>query len=147
MKKTLALILAVLVAFSMFSFATIAADGDLVNIKFMNNGKVYHSIDVRPGEALTPYVPADPTREPDVDANGKVVTEYIFKGWAISEDSDVLYFKNTLPAAGEEDVTYMAIYSAKEVRESQTFWEFIESIFARINLIFEYFARIFDFTR
>ena len=75
MKKTLALILAVLVAFSMFSFATIAADGDLVNVTFMNNGKVYHSIDVRPGEALTPYVPADPTREPDVDANGNDTIE------------------------------------------------------------------------
>ena len=145
MKKTLALILAVLVAISMFSFATCAADGDLVKVTFMNNGKVYHETDVLPGSVLTPYVPADPTREPALDENGKVITEYVFKGWAVNEDSE-LYFKNTIPAVGTENVVYMAIYSAKEVKETQTFWEFIESIFARINLIFEYFARIFDFS-
>lgn len=144
MKKTLALILAVLVAFSMFAFATCAADGDLVNVKFMNDGAVYHEVDLPSGTALTPFVPADPTKAPDLDEDGKVVTEYIFKGWAISEDSEP-YFKNTIPAP-TEDAVYYAIYSSKEIKESQTFWEFIESIFARINIIFEYFARIFDFS-
>ncbi len=144
MKKTLALILAVLVAFSMFTFATSAAD--LVNVKFMNDGAIYHEVEVPEGESLTPYVPAAPTKAPVVDENGEVVTEYIFKGWASSEaENATLYFKNTIPAAADGAV-YYAVYSANEVEKTQTFWEFIESIFARINLIFEYFARIFDFS-
>ncbi len=138
MKKTLALVLAVLVAFSMFAFATSAADSELVKVTFINDGKEYSSFELLPGTVLTPYMPENPTKAPDGS------NEYIFKGWAVSEDGE-LYFKNTIPAVGTEDVTYMAIYSAKEIKESQTFWEFIESIFARINLLFQYFAAIFDF--
>ena len=144
MKKTLALILAVLVAFSMFTFATSAAD--LVTVNFYNDGKVYQKVEVPDGESLTPFVPDDPTKAPVLDENGKVVTEYIFKGWASSEEENAtVYFKNTIPAAAD-GANYYAVYSVKEIEETQTFWEFIESIFARINLIFEYFARIFDFS-
>ena len=79
-----------------------------------------------------------------INENGKVVTEYIFKGWAAMEgEENDLYQKNTIPNAVDGTI-YYAVYSSKEVNESQSFWEFIESIFARINLIFEYFARIFD---
>ena len=142
MKKTLALVLAVLVAFSMFTFATAAADQ--AKVTFMNDGAVYHVVEVPEGDSLTPYVPANPTKAPELNENGKVVTEYIFKGWAAIEgEENDLYQKNTIPAAVDGTI-YYAVYSSKEVNESQTFWEFIESIFARINLIFEYFARIFD---
>lgn len=143
MKKTLALILAVLVAFSMFAFATSAAD--LVNVKFMNDGEIYYQVDVPKGQSVTPFAPENPTKGSLVDENGNVVTEYIFKGWAKNEDeNETFYQKNTLPNAAE-DVIYYAVYSEKVIEENQTFWSFIQSIFARINLIFEYFSRIFDF--
>ena len=29
------------------------------------------------------------------------------------------------------------------IKESQTFWSFVQSVFARINAIFEYFAEVF----
>lgn len=139
MKKTLALILAVLVAFSMFTFATFAEDAtsSTVKVTFVNDGAEYAVVDVTPGLPMTSYVPADPTK-----AAGDGV-EYIFKGWS-TEGSDEIYYKNTIPSPSA-DITYVAVYSEKEVKETQSFWNFIQSIFARINLIFKYFEEIFSF--
>lgn len=142
MKKTLALILAVLVAFSMFTVATFATEGTesektTFTVTFINNGAEYAKVEVAPGVHMTSYVPADPTRAAE---DGK---EYIFKGWSVP-GSDELYYRNTIPTP-TADITYVAVYSEKDTTENQTFWEFIESIFARINLLFQYFAAIFNF--
>ena len=45
------------------------------------------------------------------------------------------------PVSG--DATYVAVYSEEDLSDRMTFWNFIESIFERINLIFEYFATVF----
>lgn len=141
MKKTLALILAVLVAFSMFSFATFAAEEtttDLVTITFVDgDGKVISVYQVAPGTNMGAYVPANPVKADTED------TSYTFKGWVSSVDNALLS-PSTIPDA-DVDATYTAEYSEKKISENQTFWSFVQSIFARINLIFQYFAEIFRF--
>lgn len=136
MKKTLALILAMIVAFSMFSVAAFAAD-DLVAIKFVDGDKVVSSAQVAKGTILTPYVPENPVKE-DTDT-----TKYTFSGWESSVDGEV-YYPNTIPAA-DYDVTYTAKYVEEKVTAGQSLLAFFASIFERINLIFEYFATIFNF--
>lgn len=141
MKKTLALILAVLVAFSMFTVATFAAEAEenLVTVKFVDSdGKEIKTVQVNPGVTLTSYVPANPEKA-DTDT-----TSYTFKGWRSSFDGE-LYFSNTIPNA-DYDVTYTAEYSEKDISGNQTLLQFFRSIFERINLIFEYFATIFNFS-
>lgn len=146
MKKALALILSLLVAFSMFTVATFAegeatpAEEELVNIVFKDSdGKVIKTINVAPGTKMTPYVPANPEKA-DTET-----TRYTFAGWKSSVDTDEEpYAKNTVPDA-RVDVVYTATYTEKDISQNQTFWNFIESIFARINLLFQYFAEIFRF--
>lgn len=137
MKKTLALILAMLVAFSMFSVAVFAED-NLVTVTFVDHeGKVIETHKVKAGEALTPYVPENPVRE-NTDT-----TKYTFRGWKSSIDGEE-YLSNTLNPA-DVDVTYTAVYLEEEVVKGQNLLQFFTSIFARINLIFQYFATIFNF--
>ncbi len=137
MKKTLALILSLLVAFSMFTVATFAAE-DLVTISFVDSdGRTIDTVQVKVDTILTPYAPENPVKE------STETTKYTFIGWTSSDDGEV-YYKNTLPSA-RVDVTYTATYSEENISENQTFWSFIASIFERINLIFEYFAEIFRF--
>lgn len=138
MKKTLALILAMLVAFSMFSVAAVAAD-DLVSVKFVDGGKIVGSAQVAKGTIITPYVPENPVKE-DTDT-----TKYTFIGWESSFDGEV-YARNTIPAA-DYDVTYSAKYAEEKVTSGQSLLAFFASIFERINLIFQYFATIFNFDR
>lgn len=138
MKKTLALILAVLVAFSMFSVATFAADG-LVKVTFYaDDGTTeIESFEVMPGEVFTSRIPAAPTNPVKPEEN----YEYTFKGWKSSEDGKLYSKGNMNPASA--NVTYTAEFSAKEVKKTQSLFKFFESIFERINLIFQYFAEIF----
>ena len=137
MKKTLALILAMLVAFSMFSVAAFAED-DLVTVTFVDHeGKVIETHKVKAGEALTPYVPENPVRE-NTDT-----TKYTFRGWKSSIDGEE-YLSNTLNPA-DVDVTYTAVYLEEKVEKGQNLLQFFRSIFERINLIFQYFATIFNF--
>ena len=139
MKKTLALVLALLVAFSMFSVATFAAE-DLVTIRFLDSdSKELEVVHVAPGSNLLAYVPENP-----VKADTKT-TRYTFAGWQSSHDNEV-YFANTIPDAIEGiNVDYTATYKEDNISENQTLLNFIQSIFARINLIFQYFAEIFRF--
>ena len=44
-----------------------------------------------------------------------------------------------------DGVVFVANYTKKDTGDTVTFWELVQSIFARINLIFEYFAEIFGF--
>ncbi len=141
MKKTLSVILSLLVVFSMCSVMAFAAD-DLVTVTFMNGDQVVKTVEAVPGTMLTPYAPVNPTK----DATD--TTEYTFKGWTTDEtatENSVIYTKDQLPDVGDADVVYYAAYAEKEIVVVQTFWNFIESIFERINLIFEYFASVFGF--
>ena len=45
----------------------------------------------------------------------------------------------------ENPIVFVAHYEEKDTKDNTTFWEFVQSIFARINLIFEYFSEIFGF--
>lgn len=160
MKKTLALVLALLVAFSMFSVVSFAADGEAtvpqekapITVIFIVDGNVVQEISVQDGTILTPYVPAPPEkadtemRDPETNEIKKI--RYTFKGWK-TEGDDNLYHNNTFPVAkldGAETRTiiYTAEFSEKDISDRQSFWNFIESIFERINLLFEYFATVFN---
>ena len=140
MKKTLALLLAVLVALSMFSVATFAAD-DLVKVTFIadDGTTVIKVIEVKADAIFTPEVPANPENPVNPEEGYK----YTFKGWESSLDGE-LYTKGTMNPASE-DITYTAVFTAEKVKATQSFFNFLESIFERINLIFQYFAEIFRF--
>ena len=70
---------------------------------------------------------------------------YTFKGFSKQgEEGDTLYyFGSTGPI--EENTVFVAEYKITDTVDNVTFWEFIQSIFARFNVIFRYFAEIFDF--
>lgn len=139
MKKTLALILAMLVAFSMFSVAAVATD-NLVSVQFVDyDGKEIQSSSVAIGDSISACAPANPVRENTDKA------EYTFVGWKSNNPEDTkVYSKYQLPAA-TEDVIYTATYSEEKVTSGQNLLQFFRSIFERINLIFQYFATIFNF--
>ncbi len=140
MKKTLALLMAVLVALSMFSVAAFAAD-DLVKITFMadDNETVIKVIEVKADAIFTPDIPANPSAPAKPEDGYK----YTFKGWESSLDGK-LYSKGTMDPASQ-DITYTAVFTAEKVKATQSLFNFFESIFERINLIFQYFAEIFRF--
>lgn len=151
MKKTLAMLLAVLVALSMFSVAAFAEDSVAteagkvtVIFKIEADAKDYKTIifDVTGNDSITSLVPENPTKASD----GK--NDYTFKGWVIEGDeSGNIYYKDSIPTPTAEDagktITYIAAFKTEPVKKTQTFLNFIESIFERINLIFRYFENIF----
>lgn len=139
MKKALSVVLSMLVIFSMVSIMAFAAEPP-ITVKFVDyDGTVIQEVKVVEGTILTEYAPANPVR-PDVEGE----TEYTFKGWR-GEDGN-LYYQSTLPTPDGSDleVIYTAEYSEKDVSGYQSFWNFIESIFERINKLFEYFAEVFN---
>ena len=153
MKKTLAILLSVLVIFSMFGgVMAFAADGEAtetmppVTYRFVNyDGKVIKEFHLQSGQIPTEYAPANPER-PAIEGE----KEFIFKGWRCDMNGELYYEASTLPtvnvAEGETKiVTFTAEYSEKNIGEYQSFWNFIESIFERINLLFQYFAKWFEF--
>lgn len=139
MKKALSVILSVLVIFSMLGMAVSAAE-DLVKIEFVIDGVVVETFEVAPGVDYRDLMDEElkvPTKEP---ADGK---EYIFKHW-LNEASGNTTSTSGLPVAGTEDIVYVAVFAEQEIKENQSFWAFIQSIFERINMIFEYFAKVFE---
>ena len=150
MKKTLAMLLAVLVALSMLSVAAFAegdtTSSDKVTVYFKVEGEVVSEVTITKGQvaSITPAIPENPTKASD----GKF--DYTFKGWLVEGDeSGVVWYRETIKTPGADfegsEITYVAEFSKEEVKSSQTFWNFIESIFERINRIFQYFEKIFDF--
>ena len=140
MKKIIAVLLSVLVLFSAVSVGAFAEDETDVQtyytITFVDyNGEKIASRQVEHGKVVN--APANPSRE------STEKTEYIFKGWS-ADDGVTVYSGNTLPVA-TADVTYTAVYAEKEIKETLTFWKLVASILKRINMIFEYFNKIFDF--
>lgn len=141
MKKALALLLSLLVAFSMLSVVAVAGDDaeeGLVNIIFVVDGVTVADVKIQPGDTLAPVTPDNPEKQ-DTET-----IRYTFKGWRSSQDGN-LYYKSTIPNpdGSVAQITYTAEFTEEDISEYQSLWNLIESIFERINLIFEYFAKIF----
>ena len=149
MKKALAVVLSLLMAFSMFGVMAFA-EGETteelppINVIFTVDGTVVQSVHVNSGEYLTAYVPKTPTKA-DTDT-----TRYTFKGWK-TEGDDTIYYTSTLPVPTLEEgetsktIEYYAVFAEEDISTNQSFLEFIKSVFERFNLILEYFATIFNF--
>lgn len=142
MKKIIAVLLSVLVIFSTVSLVCFAQDEEepmtYYTITFVDHdGTTLGTRMIVEGGVID--APENPVR-----ANTKEV-EYIFKGWS-SDGGKTVYAPKTLPIA-TADVTYTAIYAEEKIdTDTFTFWKFVQSVFARINMIFEYFFNIFDRT-
>ena len=150
MKKALAVLLSVLVMFSMLGVVAFAQEeapegaDKLIFVKFCNeNGDVIRLANYSAGAILgEDDIPDNPTKAPTE------TEEYIFKGWRCSADGN-LYHKGTPYAMSSKGqpgdfFTFTAEFSVKVVGNIITVWNLIESIFERINLIFQYFAKIFE---
>ena len=143
MKKIIAVLLSVLLLFSAFSVVSFAEGEDeekpIYKITFVDyDGTPLGSRQVPQGEIIS--APENPARAEDKE--NKI--EYIFKGWS-ADDGVTVYAPKTLPVA-TADATYTAVYAEDVIEDTFTFWNFVQSIFDRINLIFEYFFRLFDMT-
>ncbi len=151
MKKALSVILSVLVIFSVFSMATVAAD-DLVTVKFVvdtdGDGEydvVVKELQTAPGVNFVDRIVKGGDMEVGVPTKpDKDGIRYTFRYWLDANGEKV--FTANIPAAkeGETEVIYIADFAEEEIKENQSLWAFIESIFARINMIFEYFAKVFE---
>lgn len=142
MKKIIAVLLSVLLLFSAFSVVSFAEGEDeekpIYKITFVDyDGTPLGSRQVPQGGIIS--APENPARAEDKE--NKI--EYIFKGWS-ADGGATTYSGNTLPLA-TADVTYTAVYAENKKGDNLTFWQLVASIFARINKIFEYFNKLFDF--
>lgn len=158
MKKALALVLSLLVAFSMFAVAASAASEEVlptaekVTIVFKDADKVIKVIVVEPGTGIVPDLVPELEKEfmtEYVDSEtGKTIKEkHTFKGWKSSVDGGIHYDSGIPTPTVEQENTiiyYTAEYMVEDYSERQSFWNLIESIFERLNLIFEYFATVFN---
>lgn len=156
MKKTLAVVLSLLVAFSMLTVMASAADlteedlAKVVTVKFVyqteTDEEVIETIYVAPGTGITPELVPDIVNEFKTEKDGKTF-KYTFKGWKSSVDGSV-YYDAGIPTPTEDQagatIVYSAEYAKEDYSERQSLWNLIESIFERINKIFEYFATIFN---
>ncbi len=160
MKKALSLVLALLVALSMFSIASFAAEeGDTVEVKFVyqtpgvgegnSNPETvdpieFNTVIIENGGALPTGVVPDVPDQFEGMIDGKTY-RFTFKGWRC-DANDKLYYDGTINFAeiDADKVTFTAEYSTEDISSRQSFWNLIESIFERINKIFEYFAVVFN---
>ena len=142
MKKLTAVLLAVLMLFSAVSVIAFAEDEPTTppeedvyyTIRFVDyDGSEIQTLYVKKGDIVP--APANPKRE-NTDEY-----EYTFEGWQATNGT-IVFKPGTIPVAMDH-VTYMAVYKESEHIEVLTFWAFIQSIFARINQIFEYFHDLF----
>ena len=146
MKKALAVLLSVLVMFSMLGVVAFAEEEAIptIVVRFCDDeGKVLKVGYFTAGTTIgKEYIHNDITKEPTE------TTEYIFGGWICDLDGE-RYYENdtfTIPANTPDGtvITFKADFVAEEVSTGLTFWGLVESIFARFNLIFQYFAKIFE---
>ncbi len=146
MKKVLSVLLSMLMIFSMVGVMAFA-EGETesaatVHVIFKDGDNVLYDMMVAPGTILGSQI-ENPSKA-DTDT-----TRYIFKGWMKEGDAEDIYYQGTLPKPTAADegttITYIAVYSEEDLTQRMTFWNLIESIFERLNRIFEYFAEIFGF--
>jgi len=149
MKKALAVLLSVLVIFSMLGVVACATEDEpdtsaLVTVMFLDDeDKVIKVAYYAPGTVLGSDNFPDNLEKADTETE-----RYIFKGWRCENDGE-MYYKNkpytiSVNAQAGDVVKFVAEFSVENIEARQTFWNFIESIFERINLIFQYFATIFE---
>ena len=147
MKKTLSLILAVLLLFSVGAMSVSAAN--LVTVNFVVDDVIVYTIETLPEEIFVDRLQQGeqalktPVKAPDE------TYEYTFKYWECKE-LGVTATTGNIPAVGDPAeghpsvITYEAVFAKEEIRQTQSFFKFLETIFARINMIFEYFAKVFE---
>lgn len=149
MKKTLSLLLAVLMIFSVCSVTLASAEEETVKyvtVRFYNWDMTEYVDEVKVIEAGTKF--AGPVDAPVRATEEKDGLEYVytFKGWAKlvngTADESKLYYSQTFDYV-TEDTQYIAVYSVEEREPAMTFWNLIEMIFSKFNMIFEYFFKIF----
>lgn len=142
MKKIIAVLLSVLMLFSTVSAVCFAADETEEPMTYYTITFVDHDGTVLGTRKIVEGGIIDAPENP-VRANTKEV-EYTFKGWSADGGKNT-YAPKTLPRA-TGDITYTAIYAEERLDADNglTFWKLIQSIFARINMIFEYFFNIFE---
>ena len=165
MKKVVSVLLAMLMVFSCFGVMAFAEDGEQVEVrveylklneegkaetfttktKLIDKGAEISSAEMQ--EWLYD-MPREFSEDYEVTEDGYTRTEtktYTFKGFvkAGDESGQLYYFGST----GEinENTVFVAQYVIKDTIDTVTFWELVQSIFARINRIFEYFNAIFNF--
>ena len=156
MKKALALVLSLLVAFSMFSVVSFATEADVeeiepgtqisegyVKIEFVKDGLVVRTLKAKLGVSIPADLVPEVEKEYYLETEDGKEYKYTFTGWTSNVDGKP-YYAGTIPAAAA-NVQYTATYMEEDYSERQSFWQFVESIFERINLLFEYFATIFNF--
>lgn len=144
MKKALALILSMLVIFSMFGMVA-AAEGEetkLVSVTFMVDGEVYYYIECLPGANIVERLQQGDNKleTPEKDLGDGYV--YTFKHWENADNGDIRFAGNIPPV--NEDTVYNAVFNVEEKVDAQSFWAFVTTIFERINMIFEYLAKVFE---
>lgn len=143
MKKALSIVLSLLVIFSVFSCVAFAASDATVTVQFVSDGKVLKTDSLHAGDAI--IAPANPSKA------ATETTEYTFVGWTEDENGEGKVYQASNLGLVSDDladgtvITYYAKFAEGEVVVRQTFWNFIESLFERINLLFEYFAAVFGF--
>ena len=152
MKKVISVLLSMLMIFSMVGVMAFAEDAEnsgntvvdkaTVTVIFYDEDGVTKLEEIRlePNEELS-------TKIKNPEKADTETTRYIFKGWQAKDGT--IYYQSTLPTPTEADenttIEYVAVYSKEDLTQRQTFWNLIESIFERFNLLFQYFAEIFGF--
>ncbi|MCM1364255.1 MAG: surface glycoprotein [Faecalibacterium sp.] len=138
MKKVIAVLLSVLMIFSAFGMtcafaADETADSKEYTVVFLDyDGRIVSADRYAEGEKIA--VPENPERAATEEY------KYIFRSW-IGDDGEIVYRNSEIYAS--KDVTYTADYGEVDNAETPTFWKLVQSLFARINAIFEYISRIF----
>ncbi len=156
MKKALAVVLSVLVVFSMFSMAvsaaTVPVEGAKVTVEFVDlDGKQIALVgyaDIKDSEAVDFPEIEDKIERDEKQTDGTTKKyRYTFQGWKSNKDDTKLYYAGTLSKhpSVTGHIVLRAQYAQEDLSGRQSFWQFIESLFARINVLFEYFATIFNF--
>lgn len=143
MKKALSIILAVLMLASVFTVCAAAAYEPIVDVTayeiyfYSPEKKTMLHYGVYPKGTDLALIGA--AQEPD-SYEGEDNLVYYFVGWE-DEETGKVRSSDQLPKA-TKNTTYIAVYEPRE-ENGQTLLNFFESIFERINRIFEYFWTIF----
>ena len=142
MKKIIAVLLAVMMLFSVMAVAVFAADGDAA-VTYLIVFKDYDGTTIDTQIVEEGQFPRQPVGVPSRPAEGD--TTYTFTGWKSSLDEKVYKAAATVPAA-TADTTYTATYQAKtpEENDNVTVLGFLASVFSRINRIFEQITKYFQ---
>ncbi len=175
MKKVLSVFLAALMLFSCFGVMTYAEDGGeikdpaIITFKYLvntydENGEpngvteIAKEFQIENNSVLT----SDQMNTFLKEMSKQVSYKYTVEEYGASRQETVTYtfdyftieghdegerynFEGTGETRIADGAVFVANYVEKDTGDNVTFWEFVQSVFARINLIFEYFAAIFGF--